>query len=70
MAEFTTHIQMSMFGGQPSPQELREAAEQMIGQLVSEGYFKEGGGRLEATIIMKDGLFSVGRKVVEDFSGA
>lgn len=68
MSEYATTVQSSMFGRKPSPQELREAAEQTIQMMVSEGYLEENGDRLETRIIVKNGIFSVGRKVVEDFT--
>lgn len=70
MAEYATTVQSSMFGRQPSPQELREMAEQVIGELVSEGYLQEKGDRLETEINLKNGIFSVGRQVIEDFTGS
>jgi uncharacterized protein YdgA (DUF945 family) len=70
LSEFTSRIQMGMSGRQPNPQEMREMAEQTIGEMISEGYIQENGERLETRILLKNGIFSVGRKVVEDFTGS
>ena len=70
MSEYATTVQSSIFGRQPSPRKLREMAEQAIGELVSEGYMHEKGDRLETKIILKNGIFSVGRQVIEDFTGS
>ena len=70
MSEYVTTVQSSMFGRRPSPRELREMAEQAIGHLISGGYLQEKGGRLETEIILKNGIFSVGRQVIEDFTGS
>ena len=68
MSEYATAVQMSIFGRKPSPQELREAAEQAIALWVLEGYLQENGDRLETKIMVKNGIFSVGRQVIEDFT--
>ncbi len=68
MSKYATTVQAGLFGRRPGPQELREMAEQAIAQLVSQGYLQEKGDRLETEIILKNGIFSVGRQVIEDFT--